>query len=538
MFVKKNNRRALLLSVMSLILCCAMLVGTTFAWFTDEVKTGSNIIKSGNLDVTLEYKEKYTDSTWTDATNGAIFNSDLWEPGYTQVRYVKIANKGNLALKFQLNILPTVAPAAGEKNLADVIDVYMVSEPTADLERSLTGATKVGTLSDLINDADGAAYGVMEAPTETEASEITYGIALQMQTSAGNEYQGLSIGGDAGFAIQLLATQHTSEADSFDNQYDYLAAYPGEGKVQLPAGAAGVNVPVENSDGQKIGAAEVPAAAIADSTKPVEAKMAESSYQPNFTIADGLTKKTLDISVENLKEGNTTPVKVTIAVEPGKNPNTFKLYHYDTEIPCTYDPVTGYVTFEATSFSPFTVVYDAESEYVPPVAEESDLPKATVGESTEYENVDLPWGSYGQWSPTEGLDSQLEAAYTFTCAETLEEAKANPYAQWYCDFYVKLDRDLGANQIFLGGNYGSFGWVGFHNGELTLEANTEIPLIGSVAGSWTYLDVVQNVRSFICGVGDVDDALSGATFTVMLRLTNPENEAEFYNVATINYTFE
>ena len=101
-----------------------------------------------------------------------------------------------------------------------------------------------------------------------------------------------------------------------------------------------------------------------------------------------------------------------------------------------------------------------------------------------------------------------------------------------------LDEDLGANEIFLGGNYGSFGWVGFHNGDLTLEANTEIGLLESVTTNpWTYLDVVQNVGTFICGVGDVEDALSGATFTVMLRLTNPENDKEFYNIETIKYTF-
>ena len=46
------------------------------------------------------------------------------------------------------------------------------------------------------------------------------------------------------------------------------------------------------------------------------------------------------------------------------------------------------------------------------------------------------------------------------------------------------------------------------------------------------------VGEFTCGVGDVDDALSGATFTVMLRLTNPQDSSEFYNVATVNYTFD
>jgi len=178
---------------------------------------------------------------------------------------------------------------------------------------------------------------------------------------------------------------------------------------------------------------------------------------------------------------------------------------------------------------------DADTWTVQPIPE--DLPVANVVNSPEYEYTYLPWGEYGQWSPTEGLEAMLKAAYTFSCTE--EVTAETPYADWYCDFYVKLDQDLGANEIFLGGNYGTFGWVGFHNGDLKLSANEEIPLLGGVTNNpWTYLDVATNVGTFICGVGDVENALTDATFTVMLRLTNPENETEFYDVATIEYTFE
>ena len=45
------------------------------------------------------------------------------------------------------------------------------------------------------------------------------------------------------------------------------------------------------------------------------------------------------------------------------------------------------------------------------------------------------------------------------------------------------------------------------------------------------------VGEFTCGVGDVADALEGATFTVKLRLTNPENEAEYYDVNVVTHTF-
>ena len=55
---KKSTKRALLTSALSLLLCVSMLVGTTFAWFTDEVKSGTNIIAAGNLDVELTHTNK------------------------------------------------------------------------------------------------------------------------------------------------------------------------------------------------------------------------------------------------------------------------------------------------------------------------------------------------------------------------------------------------------------------------------------------------------------------------------------------------
>ena len=90
---KKYTKRALFGSVIALILCCAMLMGTTFAWFTDSVTSSSNIIASGNLKVGLYYADgtqavPATKDDWTDARNGAIFANDQWEPGYTEVRHI------------------------------------------------------------------------------------------------------------------------------------------------------------------------------------------------------------------------------------------------------------------------------------------------------------------------------------------------------------------------------------------------------------------------------------------------------------------
>ena len=103
----RRKRKALFQSIMSLILCFAMLTGTTFAWFSDSASSEGNIIQSGGLDVKLEYKKNFTDS-WSDASNAVIFNYDQWEPGYSDVRYLQISNDGNLAFQYQITVEPVV----------------------------------------------------------------------------------------------------------------------------------------------------------------------------------------------------------------------------------------------------------------------------------------------------------------------------------------------------------------------------------------------------------------------------------------------
>ena len=228
--MKRRNatRNALLMSVLSMLLCVSMLVGTTFAWFTDSVTSANNIIKSGTLDVEMMWADGTEDpaaAAWKDASKGAIFNYDLWEPGYTEVRHIKIANVGNLALKYQVQIV-----ANGEvSELADVIDVYYVDPAVQVANRTdLTDANKIGTLTEVLNGMATTANGNLLAE-----EEVTLTIALKMQETAGNEYQNMSIGSD--FSIVLLATQYTHEEDSFDDQYDAGAEFAADAFATDPA---------------------------------------------------------------------------------------------------------------------------------------------------------------------------------------------------------------------------------------------------------------------------------------------------------------
>ena len=208
----RSTKRALLLSALSLLMCVSMLIGSTFAWFTDSVTSSGNIIKSGTLDVEMEWKDATAtgaQQTYKDASEGAIFNYDKWEPGYVEAKNIKISNVGTLALKYNLNIA-----ANGEvSELADVIDVYFAEGEYTLASRAMTELTKVGTLSDILKGMPANMAGDLKANT---ADTVT--IALKMQETAGNEYQGLSIGSD--FKVVLMATQDNVEKDSFDENYD------------------------------------------------------------------------------------------------------------------------------------------------------------------------------------------------------------------------------------------------------------------------------------------------------------------------------
>lgn len=208
----KSTKRALLLSALSLLMCVSMLIGSTFAWFTDSVTSAGNKIQSGTLKLDLELLDKNGNWESIKEDKTALFDYDKWEPGYTEFKVLKIENEGSLALKW----LAKFVSANDLSILADVIDVYVYPSATElqyPADRNLDDYTKVGTVAQFVNSIKDTTKG------ELKAGEAAYlGIALKMREEAGNEYQGLDLGG--AFDIQIIATQLTYESDSFDNQYD------------------------------------------------------------------------------------------------------------------------------------------------------------------------------------------------------------------------------------------------------------------------------------------------------------------------------
>ncbi len=215
------TKRALFGSLASLGLSAIMMVGTTFAWFTDSAESKGNIIKTGSLEVGMSWAKATEDPTldttvWTDASAGAIFNNDKWEPGYVEAKHIKIENLGTLALKYSVSIVATGTVS----DLSDAIDVYYV-DPAVQVQSvsALTDENKLGTLTDVLANLENTASGAL-----LEGEKDTVTLALKMREDAGNEYQNKSIG--TSFSVQLFATQYTYEEDSFGKDYDANAPLP------------------------------------------------------------------------------------------------------------------------------------------------------------------------------------------------------------------------------------------------------------------------------------------------------------------------
>ena len=226
----RTSRKSLWASGISVVICAMLLVGTTFAWFTDSITNSGNKIQAGELNITLS--ELNSEGNYVEVGESPIFESELWEPGYSDAAVLKVANEGSLALEWRLDLVNK----GGEAGiLGEVIDVYAkVSEgsaittvPTSLEAAQADGYTLVGTLNELMADADGAAHGILYAADNTAAggySEAYAGVVLHMRESADNDYQGLSVG--TTFDIVLNATQYTYEEDGFGSStYDASAEY-------------------------------------------------------------------------------------------------------------------------------------------------------------------------------------------------------------------------------------------------------------------------------------------------------------------------
>ena len=336
---RKSTKRALLGSVMAMVLCMAMLVGATFAWFTDTASTGVNKIQAGKLDVALEMKD--ASGNWVSAEGKTLDfvkaadakgEAILWEPGCTYtLPELRVVNNGNLALKYKV----IITGIQGSAKLNEAIE---------------------WTIGDV-------AMGAEQHLAAGESNAFT--IKGHMKESAGNEYMNESIDG---IAITVVATQDTVESDSFDKDYDAGAEYPVVAVANVNTNGDTVLKDKEEDHTIQV---TVPAGALDEGVQSLKLEVVKSAAPAGVQVASTESSQSYEVTMKD-QNGNAVSKNgtlMTVEMNVGKNRTALKLYHdgekmtndigtlTDAADHYVYDAATGYVTMKVSHFSPFTAVF-------------------------------------------------------------------------------------------------------------------------------------------------------------------------------------
>ena len=357
---RRSSKNAIIVSIISVLLCLTMFLGSTYAWFTDSETSTNNIIKSGNLDVELLWS---TDGkSWesvTEKTN--VFEKyTLWEPGHTQVVYLKVINKGSLALKYNLSV--NVADEKGSTNkdgqpfkLSDHI-MYGITDFTAPYSDRSAARAAASPLAKKLNESylDGNVALYPEGNKDGLVTEKTVAMVVYMPEEVGNEANAakgaptpiIELG------INLTATHLPYEDDSFGNDYDANAQYPTSTTVKIPA---------NSTEATEMTAGKV--------SLTLPAALPEGEYTlsvPTVTTeTDSNNNTTLTYEIDLLRNGEkvsaTAGISYPVEIYVGTGLNIIEVTHNGLPIAnYTYNEQSGTVAFETDSFSPFAVTYSVK----------------------------------------------------------------------------------------------------------------------------------------------------------------------------------
>ena len=186
----KNTRKLLVSSMIMILSCCLLFAGTTFAWFSDSVTSGNNIITAGNLDVELEYS--FTgENDWesVDEKTSILTKEDKWEPGFTKVVYFRIKNAGSLDFKYSFNMnideTPGTNVAGKQFNLSDYLKFGSHFKEAEELEKLANRNAYVEQATRDLNEKN----VLVGQPAKTlKVGKDTFGwLVITMPTSVGNE---------------------------------------------------------------------------------------------------------------------------------------------------------------------------------------------------------------------------------------------------------------------------------------------------------------------------------------------------------------
>ena len=416
---KNSVRRSLILSATALMISVAMLIGTTFAWFTDSVSSGKNKIVAGNLDVELEYLADKESNTWKPVTEDTTLFSDvetgsttknLWEPNHTEVAYLRVRNAGTLALNYTLNVTPVdeVGGISAKDGSSFRLSNYLVFGEDKDAtgetyaDRAAAQAAVAGTEKSLDQNKLQVSDKLSAETTDTPVYKYI-NLVIYMPSTVGNEanYKTGTTPPSIDFGVTLYAKQAVEEKDSFGNDYDETADLTPDnvGKDNITSdytpqvnqtatitrnadsneieAVEGADLDSTNGtitmtstavvDGTPAAKAVVPTSAVAADANEITLSVTKTDKPDGITVESTEGSTALEVKVDGLKTENSDIITVDLFV--GKNLQNLKMYHNAVEMKTegysttadtySYNATTGIVSIAVTSFSPFTAVYDA-----------------------------------------------------------------------------------------------------------------------------------------------------------------------------------
>ena len=365
---KRSAKNAFISSLVVLCLCVTMLVGTTFAWYTDSVTSGRNTIVAGSLDMTLQY---YTgtngdftaDGNWTKVTSTTPVFSDStsFEPGATQVAYVRVKNTGDLAFKYKLSIAVD-SEKEGQNKAGDPLklsDILYYGTEEFAAQGHAPYATRDAAINAVKDNKAKIASALLKEYQIVEAGKTSDVIAIVI-------YMPAETGNDANpdpahkpsitFGLNALATQYTEESDTFGKTYDAAAVYPAAANKTVPAGG--------NASSVEAGGVTV--------TLPANTEATDKVYEldvSNTNVETDPTSGETSVAFDATLYLNDTKVTsgdqlYTMTMNIGAGASGISVTHNGHPLTegtgdqqYQYNPTSGDLTIYTKSFSPFEVTY-------------------------------------------------------------------------------------------------------------------------------------------------------------------------------------
>ena len=357
----KSTKRALVLSLLALVMCLSMLIGTTFAWFTDTVTSGVNKIVAGNLDIELYHTNKVDTDEKVEEDTVLFDDIALWEPGAVVFENFELKNEGTLALKYEFSMLAENETVVNGKSIKDALQVAVIENDTFTGNREDAKALTYEAFDSF------TLAGTLEAGTST-----SYAIVIYWEPTANDNVFNMNNGATTALTVdlgvELVATQLNFEKDSFDENYDKNCILP---IVVVDEIGAYFDLDVEDRGSLRF---EIPIDAVADGVKVLNPVITVSPAETNVpadvnsTLTDTYE---VNIQIAGLKEDEAFDVQYVI---PGDEEyvgikhiyiNGVALFSNSVNELASYDPATRTITFKAINNASVQLVMDTGAIVIP-----------------------------------------------------------------------------------------------------------------------------------------------------------------------------